>query len=62
MASNIAAPENSGAVHTVDQIIKTIMSSAAETELGALYINCREAILARHLLEAMGHRQPSTPM
>ena len=62
MASNIAVPENNGAVHTVAQIIKTIMSSAAEVELGAIYINCREAIPTRHLLEAMGHRQPPTPI
>ena len=35
---------------------------AAEAELGALYINCREAIPAQHLLEAMGHHQPPTQM
>ena len=40
MASDIAVPENNGAVHTVAQIIKTVMSSAAEAELGAFYINC----------------------
>ena len=51
MASNIAVPKNNGAVHTVAQIIKTIMSSAAEAELGALYINFREEIPARHLLK-----------
>ena len=62
MASDIAIPENNGAMHIVAQIIKTVMSSAAEAELGALYINCRKAIPARHLLEAMGHRQPPTPM
>ena len=62
MASNIAVPENNGAVHTVAQTIKTVMSSAAEVELGALYINCFKAIPAQHLLEAMGHRQPPTPM
>ena len=37
------------------------MSSAAEAELGAIYINCCEAIPARHLLEAMVHNQPPTP-
>ena len=41
MSSDIAVPENNGAVHTVTQIIKTVMSSAAEAELGVLYINCR---------------------
>ena len=62
MASDIAVPKNNGAVHTVYQIIKNVMSSAAEVELGALYIKCRKAILARHILEAIGHRKPPTPM
>ena len=62
MASNTAVPENNRAVHTVAQIIKNVMSSAAEAELGALYINFREAIPARHILEAMGHNQPPNPM
>ena len=55
-------PPNNGPVLTVAQIIKNVMSSAAEAELGALYINCREAIPARHALEYMGHKQPPTPM
>ncbi len=38
------------------------MSSAAEAELGALYINAREAIPIRHLLKEMGHKQPPTPI
>jgi len=38
------------------------MSSAAEAELGALYINAREAIPMRLLLEEMGHKQPPTPI
>ena len=62
MASDSAVPENNGAVHTVDQIIKTVMSSTAEAELRALYINFHESIPARQLLEAMGNRQPPTPM
>ena len=35
---------NNGAILTVAQIIKTVMSSAAEAELGALFINAREAV------------------
>ena len=34
-------PQNNGAVLTISQIIKAVMSSAAEAELGALYINSR---------------------
>jgi hypothetical protein len=33
-----------------------------EVEIGALYINCREAILAQHTLEYLCHKQPPTPM
>jgi hypothetical protein len=62
MSNNSADPPNNGAVLTVAQIIKAVMSSAAEAELGALFINCREAIPARHALEEMGHKQPPTPM
>ena len=40
MARNIAFPENNSNVYTITQIIKTLMSSAAKAELGAIYINC----------------------
>ena len=51
MSNDSADPPNNGAVLTIAQIIKNVMSSAAEAELGALFINCREAIPARHTLE-----------
>ena len=38
------------------------MSSAAEAELGTLYINCREAIPACHELPAMEHLKLPTMM
>ena len=62
MSSDTKMPPNNGAVLTVSQIIKAVMSSAAEAELGALYINAREAVPARRLLKEMGHPQPPTPM
>jgi hypothetical protein len=37
-------PPNNGAILTVATIIKAVMSSAAEAELGALYINAKEAV------------------
>eukprot|EP00804_Cyclotella_cryptica_P020003 CCRYP_007866-RA/>CCRYP_007866-RA protein AED:0.45 eAED:0.45 QI:0/0/0/1/0/0/2/0/134 len=39
-----------------------VMSSAAEAELGALYIDAREAVPQRHLLNELGHPQPPTPI
>jgi hypothetical protein len=56
------SPRNNGAILTLAQIIKPVMSSAAEAELGALYINAREAIPQRHLLNELGHPQPPTPI
>jgi hypothetical protein len=44
------------------QIIKAVLSLAAEAEVGALYINCGEALPAGHILGFMGHKQPPTPM
>ncbi len=55
-------PSNNGAILTILQIIKAVMSSATEAEIGALYINCKEAIPARHTLEYLGHKQPPTPI
>jgi hypothetical protein len=62
MSNNDTIPSNNGAILTISQIIKAVMSSAAEAEIGALYINCKEAIPARHALEFLGHKQPPTPM
>jgi hypothetical protein len=38
------------------------MSSAAEAELGALFISAKEAVYLRQILEEMGHTQPKTPI
>eukprot|EP00804_Cyclotella_cryptica_P002890 CCRYP_009397-RA/>CCRYP_009397-RA protein AED:0.35 eAED:0.35 QI:0/-1/0/1/-1/1/1/0/410 len=62
LSENDHYPNNNGAVPTIAQIIKAVMSSAAEAELGALYINAREVIPLRHLLIKMGHPQPPTPI
>ena len=38
------------------------MSSAAEAEMGALFINAKEAVHLRRILSKMGHPQPRTPL
>ena len=38
------------------------MSSAAEAELGALFINTKQAVPMRHTLEELGHPQNKTPI
>jgi hypothetical protein len=55
-STNADDPPNNGAVLNISKILKAVMSSAAKAELGALYINTREAIPMRHLLEEMGHK------
>ena len=43
MTSNEEKPQHNGAVLNIAQITKAVMSLAAKAELGALYINTREA-------------------
>jgi hypothetical protein len=51
MSKDVEYPPNNGAVLSVAQIIKAVMTSAAEAEIGAMYINAREAVPARKSLE-----------
>ncbi|KAL7490093.1 hypothetical protein ACHAW6_016101 [Cyclotella cf. meneghiniana] len=62
LSSNAEIPPNNGAVLNIAHIIKHVMSSATEAELGALYIMAREAVYIRIILEEMGHKQPPTPL
>ena len=62
MSEDNQDPKNNGAVLNLANIIKNVMSSAAEAKIGALFINSRQAIPARRLLEEMGHVQPPTPI
>ena len=54
--------QNNGAIHNIAEIMKAVMSSAAEAEMGALYINTRKAVKERNILEELGHKQPPTPI
>ncbi len=55
-------PPNNGAILTTATIIKAVMSWAAEAELGALYINAKDAVYLRQIIDAMGRPQPRTPI
>eukprot|EP00957_Ditylum_brightwellii_P204011 15337211-Ditylum_brightwellii.AAC.1 len=57
-----ATPPPNGPVHTVCEVIQNVMSSAAEAEIGALYVNTRKGEESRLALEEMGHPQPPTPV
>ena len=43
-------------------ILKLVAASAAEAELGALFLNAQEARIIRLTLTEMGHPQPPTPV
>ena len=47
MSSKGENSQDNGAVLNVAKIIKSVMSSATEEEIGALFINSRQAIPAR---------------
>ena len=62
MSKDVSLPPNNGAVLNIAQMMKTVMSSAAEVEIWAMYVNAREAVPARKILNEMGHLQPRTPI
>ena len=62
MSSDTDDPPNNGAILNISKIMTSVNSSAADAELGALYINACEAVAIRNLLHEMGHKQPKTPM
>ncbi len=62
LSEDVPLPPNNGTIHIVAEIIKGVMSSAAEAELGAMYINACKAVEERIILEQMRHKQPATPV
>jgi hypothetical protein len=62
LSKNDQLPPNNGAIMTNATIIKAVMSSAVEAELGALFLNAKEAVYLRQILTKMGHLQPRTPI
>ena len=62
MAAGTEFPNNNGAAHTIAQIIKAVMLSAAEAEIGAMYINMRKAVPIRKTLIKLGHVRSPTPL
>jgi hypothetical protein len=51
-----------GAIHVQCTILKLVAASAAEAELGALFLNTQEAKVIRLILTEMGHPQPKIPI
>ena len=55
-------PTNNGAIHTMCQLIKTVVSSAAEAKMGTTVLNAKDALTIRTTIKELGHPQPTTPM
>ena len=51
-----------GPISIIATIIQGVISSAAEAEIGALYMNVRQLLPLRVTCEELGHPQPATPM
>ena len=50
------------AIIVVSAILRCVAASAAEAELGALFLNMKEARILRLTLEELSHPQPLTPV
>jgi hypothetical protein len=51
-----------GAIFDLCTILKMVAASAAEAELGALFMNAKEGRILRLTLHELGHPQPPTPI
>ena len=49
-------------IHTLCTVLKFVASSAAEAELGALFLNIKQGRVLRLILAEMVHPQPPTPI
>ncbi len=55
-------PTPNGPLHTASVILRNVMASAAEAEVGALFVNAQEGTVIRTTLIELGHPQPPTPL
>ena len=53
-------PPMNAPVHTECKIMKHVLSSATEAEIGAIFLNCQQAEILRTTLQELGHPQCTT--
>jgi hypothetical protein len=58
----VTTPPLNGPIHSTCSILRNVMASAAEAEVGALFVNGQDAIPLRMTLIELGHQQPATPL
>ena len=59
---DIDNPELNGPIHILASTMKNVMSSAAEAEVGAAFMNAQDACPIREILQELQHPQPATPL
>ena len=59
---NAPPPPPNGPVHIVSNIMRNVMASATEAEVGACFHNAQDACPIRTTLNEMGWPQPTTPI
>jgi hypothetical protein len=63
LASNSPTDKGiNGAIHVEAKIMRNVMASAAEAEIGSLFINAQTSLPLRVALTELGHPQPPTPI
>ena len=62
LPSNTQAITLNGNILITCTILKLVAASAAEAELGALFLNAQQAKILRLTLHELGHPQPPTPI
>jgi hypothetical protein len=62
LSSNVPYPPNNGAILNIAKVIDAVMLPAADAELGALFLNAREAVHLQRILAELGHPQLKTPI
>ena len=62
LSENDAIPQWNRSVLTLAKIIKFVISSASEAELGAIFITAQEMVVMRQTLEEMKWPQPKSPI
>ena len=63
--NNPAQPEQAklnGVIHVLWKIIKSVLGSAAKSEISSAFLNAHETIPIRNTLEELNHKQPANPI
>ena len=59
---NPASCAHNGAIYVLSRILKRVLASAAEVEIGSTFTNTHEALPIRQMLRDMGQPKPAMPM